>query len=109
MRPLPFSTEVTVLQFSLRVGEGLQDRFRREVTAHAVDSTAWRGRRGTQEDGRIRGRIRVEPQRGAREELEEVLAPAVDVAADVVRVVGLELSRPHGVATDDPLPEARGE
>src|SRR5204862_4524325 len=44
-----------------------------------------------------------------REELEAVLAPAVYVAADVVGVVGPKLTRPHGVATDNPLPQARSE
>ena len=70
-----------------------QRRARRPVAAHAVDAAARRRRRGAEVDARNRRRVRHAPGDRAREQLAEVLRPAVDVAADVVRVAPLDLAR----------------
>ena len=46
---------------------------------------------------------------GPREQLTEVGHPAGDRAADVVRVVVLEVGGAHHVASEDPVAESRGE
>ena len=68
------------------------------VAAHAVDAAAGRRRRRAQEDARVRRRVRREPQHRPREHLAQVGRAAVDVAADVVGVLGLE--RRPGPRTD---------
>ena len=73
--------------------EPRQRRARRLEAAHAVHAAAGRRRGRAEEEARVRRRVRVEPRDGAREELERVGDAAGDRAADVVRVVALEVGR----------------
>ena len=117
-----------------RCAPRLHARPRRSRSARAVSSgsVARRrsaARRGRRSGRRARGRRRpagwtpsrdtdpvcrrgvgigqVRRRHRPREELEQVGLPAVDVAADVVRVVGLQLPRVHRVPREDAVAEAR--
>ena len=78
-----------------------EDGSRRPYAAHAVDAAAGRGRRRAEVDAAARASVRVEPRDRPGEELARVLQAAVDVAADVVRVVGLDLRRRRTCAGED--------
>src|SRR5262245_16403123 len=100
---------VTRGMFAARSAVALQCRLRGVPTAHAVDAAAGRGRAGAEVDALHRRDPGVDRDRRAREGLAEVAAPAVDVAADVVGVVGLHLGGVHGSVADDGVAEGGGE
>jgi len=86
-----------------------EDGSRSPHAAHAVDAAARRGRRRTEVDAAARRGVRVEPGDRPGEELAEILEAAVDVAADIVRVVGLDLGRQADGPGEDRIPEAGRE
>ena len=93
---------VTVLRLARQAPPApVERRARRPVAAHAVDAAARRRRRGAEVDARNRRRVRHAPGDRTREQLAEVLRPAVDVAADVVRVAPLHLGAVHRRAGRD--------
>ena len=69
--------------------------------AHPVDPAARRSRGRAQVDPASRGGVWIEPGDRAGEELSDVLDPGVDVAADVVRVLALEVGRQADRAGQD--------
>lgn len=91
------------LQISAQGGLG------REIATHAMHATTGRGGRGAEKKLLIRCGIRVEAQGGAGKELPEVLHAAINVAADVVGVVALQISRGGDMTGEDAVPKAGGE
>src|SRR5918994_7285777 len=77
--------------------------------AHPVDAAAGRGGGGAEVDPGERRAVRNARAHGAREKLPEVHRTAVDVSADEVAVVALELGRAPGAPGQDRLPETRRE
>src|SRR5206468_8272221 len=77
-----------------------------EIATHAVDAAAWRRGRGADKEPFGRHAIGHNACCRPGEELAQVLHAAVDIAADVVRVVSLDLRRPHHAACDDAFTKA---
>ena len=77
--------------------------------AHPVHAAARRRRGRAEEDARQRRRVRRDSRDGTGEELRQGRRAAVDVAADVVRVVALHRRRAERRAREDPLAEAGRE
>src|SRR5919204_5108015 len=74
-----------------------------------MDASA-RGRGGGAEvHASERSSVRHELPHRTEEELTQVHDAAVEVAADEVAIVHLELDGPHGVTREDPLAEAGSE
>src|SRR5216683_6934990 len=80
---------------------------RRIEATHAMHATG--GRRGGRAEVQTPIRCRVEPRCWPDEELPQVGDSAVDVAADVVGIVALDVGRRHDVTGEDARGEARGE
>src|SRR5687767_13937197 len=78
-------------------------------SAHPVDAAAGRCRGGAQIDGLERAAVGNAGADGPREELPEVHRTGVDVSADQLAVVALDLGRPPGASGQDRLAEARCE
>src|SRR5690348_17560959 len=89
-RPLWTPPAIVRLYPAAQIGQGGSGG---RSTAHAVHAAARRGGRGAQVDALERGTVRVPPWHRARHGLPERPRPGVDVAADVVGVVGLITSR----------------
>src|SRR5207302_2390090 len=86
--------------------ETTQRASRSEVAAHPVHPTArWRRCRADEEPW-VGGGVRVEPGDGPREELPQIGDAARDRAADVIRIVRLEIPSAHDVAREDAVAEA---
>src|SRR5262249_58246738 len=77
--------------------------------AEAVDPGSWRRRSGAEKNPRIRRAVRIEAPGGASEKLPDVRPAAADVAANVVRIVALEISRRELRGRENPVAEPRGE
>src|SRR5438552_3097458 len=91
---------------SLRFRETAERASRGEVAAHSVHPAA-RWRRGrADEEPRVGGGIGVEPGDGPGEELPQIGDAARDRAADVIRIVRLEIPSTHDVAREDAVAEA---
>src|SRR5438034_11847226 len=91
---------------SLRFRETAERASRSEVAAHPVNSAAGGRRCGADEEPRVGGGIGVEPGDGPREELPQIGDAARDRAADVIRIVRLEIPSAHDVAREDAVAEA---
>ena len=63
----------------------------------------WWGRRGAQKHPRHTGRVRIEREPGTEEDLEGIVGTRDEVAADIVRVVGLEVRGAADSEADDAL------
>jgi hypothetical protein len=74
-----------------------------------MDASARRRRRRTQIESRRARPVRVDEQAGPEDELANVLHAGIDVTADVVRVVRLELRRAVRRAAQDPVAEPGGK
>src|SRR5438876_1921574 len=91
---------------SMRFWETTERASRSKVAAHPVDPTArWRRCRADEQPW-VGGGVRVEPRDGPREELPQIGDAARDRAADVVRIVRLEIPSAHDVAREDAVAEA---
>src|SRR5690348_7280345 len=87
----------------------LERDLRRREAAHAVDAAAGRRRRAADVDAAARRAVRDERANRTRVELREIHRSAVQVAADEVAVVRLELLRPQGAPREDAIAKARRE
>src|SRR5438067_2210608 len=91
---------------SMQFRETSERASRSEVAAHAVHPTArWRRCRADEEPW-VGGGVRVEPGDGPREEFPQIGDAARDRAADVIRIVSLEIPSAHDVAREDAVAEA---
>src|ERR1044071_6289815 len=79
------------------------------MTAHAVDACARGRRRGADEESRVGRFVRRELRHWTGEELQAVVGAATNIAADVVRVVGLQLYRTRIVPSQHDVAKARRE
>ena len=82
---------------------------RDESAVNAAMTTRWSNGPVEGHVNRLKTMVRDEPGHRAGEQLAQVLGAAVDVAADVVGVVGLEVRRCHDVPRQDEVAEAGGE
>ena len=71
-----------------------------------MDAATWWCGRGADKEPFGRHAIGYDACCRPGEELAQVLHAAIDIAADVVRVVSLDLRRPHHTACDDAFTEA---
>src|SRR5439155_7045889 len=94
---------------SMQFRETAERASRGEVAAHAVHPAArWRRGRADEEPW-VGGGVRVEPGDGPREELPQIGDAARDRAANVIRIVGLEIPSAHDVARENAVAEAGWE
>src|SRR3954467_11908190 len=77
------------------------------VAADPVRAGARRRGGGADVQTRGPGAVGIEPDPGPEEDLAGTVGAGDDVAAHVVRVVGLEIGRPAHAARDDPVAKAR--
>src|SRR5262245_9379576 len=79
------------------------------VAAHAVNAAAGRCRRGTHEHPFRRRHIRRHSKGRPSNDLGQILNPAADVAADVIRIVLFEVRRRHRMSMQDAITESGRE
>src|SRR5581483_5718561 len=93
-------------RYRLSAQDPTQCRARGVPPAEPVHAGAGWGGGGADEDGGVRGAVRVRPPGGSREELADVGPAAGDVAAYVVRVVALEIGGAARRDGEDAVAEA---
>src|SRR4249919_3140032 len=87
----------------------LERRSRGPDAAHTVHAATWRSRRRAEVEPAGGRRVGIDLRHWPREQLAPVLDAAIDVAADVIRVVVLQQRRAAHGAREDAVAEAWGE
>src|SRR5204863_10037058 len=85
--------------------EILQGDTRSRVATHTVHAPAGRGRGGAEVDALERRSVGNELPHRPKKQLSEIHRARIEIAADQVPVVRLEVCRPHGMSVENELAE----